>query len=109
MKKKKNTNKPLEALATNYGLCMVSKQISVDGYAVGYMYREEPEEEADSGWRFFSGDESDDYIDNGRNFQLVDVNKIANLDPSIIAHLDAAPGSVFDRIDGTDDFIDSSD
>ena len=45
MKKKKNTNKPLEALATNYGLCMVSKQISVDGYAVGYMYREEPEED----------------------------------------------------------------
>lgn len=109
MSKKKNSNKPQEALATNYGLCMVSKRISVDGYPVGYMYREEPEEEADSGWRFFSGDENDDYIDNARNFQLVDVNKVANLDPSIVEHLDAPPGSVFDKVDGADEFINSSD
>lgn len=109
MSKKKNSNKPQEALATNYGLCMVSKRVSVDGHAVGYMYREEPEEEADSGWRFFSGDEHDDYIDNARNFQLIDVNKVANLDPSIVEYLDAPPGSVFDKVDGADEFINSSD
>lgn len=107
MRKKKNSNKPLEALATGYGLCMASKHITEDGFEIGYMYREEPEEAADSGWRFFSGAETDEFIENARNFHLVDVNKIANLDPDIIPLLNAPTGAVFDKVDG--EFIDSSD
>ena len=68
------------------------------------MYREEPDNEHDSGWRFLAGDESDDYCGDSRHFELYDVNTIANYDPAIIPYLHAAAGSQFERIDGTDEF-----
>lgn len=35
------------------GFCCATDKITVDGMNVGYMYREEPEDKMDSGWRFF--------------------------------------------------------
>ena len=67
--------------------------------AVGFMYRDEPDNEIDSGWRFFSGEETQEYADQAENFEVYDVNTIANYDPSIIDHLDAPIGSAFGRGD----------
>jgi len=61
------------------------------------MYRESPTDSIDSGWRFFSGEETQDYADQPANFALYDVNTIANYDPSIISFLDAPSGSAFGR------------
>ena len=61
------------------------------------MYREAPRTDIDSGWHFFSGDESQEYADDARNFALYDVNTIANYDPGIIAFLDSPIGSAFGR------------
>ena len=38
-----------EDLVAKMGFCLASDKITVDGLPVGYMYREEPEEEDDSG------------------------------------------------------------
>jgi hypothetical protein len=35
------------------GGCMATDKLTVEGMKVGYMYREEPDSEFDSGWRFF--------------------------------------------------------
>ena len=43
----------------------------------------------DSGWRFLHGDESDEYIDNQENIEVLDVNTICNLRPDILAYLEA--------------------
>lgn len=99
----------LETDLPEYGLCLVSKHITKDNFRVGYLYREEPEDEADSGWRIFSAEESDDYLENARNFEVLDVRHVAKLDPTIVPLLDAAPGAVFDRVDGSDAFFDSTD
>jgi hypothetical protein len=73
--------------------------------AGGFMYREKtPDNETDSGWRFLSGLEDQDYMDEADNHGVYDVNTIANYDPSIIELLDAAPGSVFERTPGTKNF-----
>jgi len=62
------------------------------------MYREHREEDPlDSGWRFFSGDESQEYADVPSNFEIYDVNTIANYDPDITEFLDSPPGSAFGR------------
>ena len=61
------------------------------------MYREEPDFPDDSGWRFFSGKESQDYIEDPANTTIYEVNTIANYDPSIIPLLDSAVGSAFER------------
>lgn len=62
------------------------------------MYRERPDNDTDSGWRFFSGDENQEYADNPDNFALYNVNTIANYDIWIILYLDAPHGSAFGRV-----------
>jgi len=86
------------AIAPGRGSCIASDMILVDGQPVRYMYREAPDSEQDSGWRFFSGRESQEYSDDPSNFALYDVNTIANYDRAIVPLLDAPPGSAFERM-----------
>jgi len=86
------------SLAPNRGGCFASDRITVDGRKVGYMYREKPDDQIwDNGWRFFAGDESDDYVNDPSNLGIYDVNTIANYDPEITQYLDAPFGSAFER------------
>ena len=87
----------IKPIAVGYGSCYASDRITVDGCPVGYCYREEPDNDTDRGWRFFAGDESQEYADNPDNFAIYDINTIANYDPAITAILDASEGSAFER------------
>jgi hypothetical protein len=87
----------IRPLVQGLGSCFASDHITVEGRPVGYMYRETPDNRIDSGWRFFSGAESQDFADNPDNFAIYDVNTIANYDPGIIPFLDEAPGSAWGR------------
>jgi hypothetical protein len=87
----------MKPLATGLGSCMASDRIPVDGRKVGYMYRELPSDRIDSGWRFFAGDESDEYIDQPNNFAIYDLNTIANYDPLIVALLETPAPCAFVR------------
>ena len=40
------------------GSCIATDRITVDGLPVDFMYREDPIYKVDSGWRFFSGTET---------------------------------------------------
>ena len=71
--------------------------ITVDGFKVGYMYRDEPDNEQDSGWVFTAGQESQAYMDDADHHGIYDVNTIANYDPDIIPFLDAPAGMAFER------------
>ena len=87
----------VKPLAERRGRCLASDRILVDGKRVGYMYREDPEDDGDSGWSFLAGDESDEYVNDPANLAFYDVNTIANYDPEIIPFLDAPPGTAFAR------------
>lgn len=95
----------LKPLAERRGSCVASDRITVAGKVVGFMYREPPDNDLDSGWRFFSGEESQPYADDPANFGLYDVNTIANYDPDIITLLDAPAFSAFERRADTGVFI----
>ncbi|MGA9192076.1 MAG: DUF2185 domain-containing protein [Anaerolineales bacterium] len=97
-------NRIRQLIPGNMG-CFASDRITVDGALVGYMYRDEPDFDADSGWRFFAGDESQEYADTPANFEIYAVNTICNYDPAIIPYLDAPFGSAFGRVSGTDKFV----
>lgn len=103
-KKIKLSADQIRELTPGLGACYATDRITVDGKLVGYMYREEPDNEQDSGWRFFSGNESEEYINDPENISIYDVNTIANYDRAIIVHLDAAPGTKLERVPGTDLF-----
>ncbi len=95
----------LRPLAPGRGGCIASDMITVRGKPVGFMYREPaPDTEIDSGWRFLSGLEDQDYMDDADNHGVYDVNTIANYDPTVIPFLDAPPGSVFERKPGSKNF-----
>lgn len=78
--------------------CIASDKITVEGLKIGYMYRENPTYESDSGWRFFVGDESEEYTNNADNFEIYDLNTICNYDNSIISYLNAEVGSSFEKV-----------
>jgi len=87
------------------GFCMVSNKITVDGEKVGFMYREKPDDKNDSGWRFLSGTETQDYVDDPQTSKIMDVNTIANYDEAIIPFLKLPYGTELERLQDTDEFI----
>lgn len=93
--------KDIKTLVEGVGSCLATDRITVDGLPVGYMYREPPVEDDDSGWRFMAGDESDEYMDDGGNLGLFDVNTIANYDPEIVPLVFETIGSAFGRNEET--------
>lgn len=84
--------------------CFATDKIAVEGRPVGYMYREPPDNDVDSGWRFMAGDETDEYMDDANNFGVYAVNSVANFDPDIIPFIDATIGSAFARNPETGQF-----
>ena len=94
----------LKDLARGHGSCIATDMIVVRGKPVGFMYREAPSDDIDSGWRFMSGLESQDYMDEPDNHGIYDVNTIANYDPTIIPLLDEPEGAVFERVPGAANF-----
>lgn len=79
--------------------CLATDKITVDGCKVGYMYREEPYQNGnpDSGWRFFAGDEDEEYMNNSKYHGVYGLNTICNYDADIIPFLDSKPGSAYFR------------
>jgi hypothetical protein len=95
----------IQPLATGYGGCIASDRITVDGVRVGFMYREAPQNQLDSGWAFAAGDETPEYMDDADKHAIYDVNTIANYDRDIITLLGAPTGSAFERDDETGAFV----
>ena len=94
----------IKELITQKGYCYASDMITVEGFPVGYMHREAREEEDDSGWRFYSGLETEEYVENEYHFMMFDLNYLANLDPAIIPYLKMRTGTELERVEGTDTF-----
>jgi hypothetical protein len=96
-KRFKLSREQIMPIATGHGGCLATDMITVDGHPVRWMYREEPNNPMDSGWRFFAGFETDDYINDLTHTAIYNVNTIANYDRTIIPFLTAPVGSAFER------------
>ncbi len=94
----------IKDLVHNMGYSICSNKISKEGEKVGFMYREESLDEEDSGWRFLSGTETEEYVDDPDNSKIYGVNTIANHDPAIIPYLKLPVGSELERIYEADKF-----
>lgn len=79
--------------------CLATDRIVVEGRPVGYLYREEPGNEAgaDSGWRFFAGDEDEDYLSNPENSGVYALNTLCNYSPDVLELLRAPYGTAYFR------------
>jgi hypothetical protein len=84
--------------------CFVTRAVLYDRAPVGYLYREEPEYDDDSGWRIAAGTESDDYMDEPANIFWVSLGAVLREDDSIVELLDEPPGAAFSRNEDDDGF-----
>jgi hypothetical protein len=95
----------IKPLLAQGGSCIATDRITVEGYPVRFMYREEPISATDSGWRFLSGFESDAYMEEAGNHGLYELNTIANYDQSIMPFLEAPIGSAFEKTEASERFV----
>jgi hypothetical protein len=75
----------------------VSNMCLEKGNGVRFLYREEPDRSEDSGWRMFSGNEPDGYVDDPSNIRLMNVGFMLDRDPTLLEPLKAGTGAVFER------------
>ncbi|MBO7425546.1 MAG: DUF2185 domain-containing protein [Clostridia bacterium] len=100
IKNSKIKDRDLKLLLTDWNEadgCFATDMIIVDGMKIGYMYREEPVNDYDSGWRFLSGTESSGYMNNPKNGGAYTLNKLANYEPEIIPLLKSPCGTAYKR------------
>lgn len=83
----------------NFGYVLATKMLVNGKRKVRYMYREEPDNPQDSGWRFFCGDEDDDYVNNPDNIVICDIRTVLSVDNSILPYLSDSAYGAWERED----------
>lgn len=66
-----------------------------DGEKVGYLCREAPDNEQESGWRITSGHGSDEYMDDPKNVSVVSLGAVLSRDDACRDLLASPIGSAF--------------
>lgn len=88
---------------TNFGYVLASKMLVENKLPVLFMYREEGTDK-DSGWRFFSGLEDQDYVDNPENIAIYDIKTILSIDESVKSYLDSTSPAAYERTSSEENF-----
>jgi hypothetical protein len=85
------------------GGLMVSKMVVDEQIKPRFMYREKRTRPEDSGWRIFTGFETEEYNDNPDNTGIYQPSSILQIDPSIQDILLKGIGSIYEKTaDGTE-------
>jgi hypothetical protein len=72
---------------------------------IGYCYRDTPENNIDSGWRFLYGDEDDDFLDNPTNSESVYPEEMLSINPALDVILGAPVGTEFEWDEESESYI----
>lgn len=93
----------------HFGYVLAPKILVTNKLKVRFMYRETSDDKSDSGWRFFSGTEDQDYMDNPNNIEIYSIETILAIDQDIKPYLKSKFGSAFERVDSNKPFVPSKD
>ena len=78
-------------------MAVASTRITRDGLPVGWLRRDVPCNERDSGWQLFAGDETQDYLDHPDHIDLVPLRDVLQIDPGVEAVLRSPAPCGFER------------
>lgn len=79
------------------GYALAPKILVEKKLKVRFMYRDEPDDDSDSGWRFFSGNEDDEFVNDPDNIGLYNIDTISQIDPDVMPLLNSCVGTAFER------------
>ena len=108
-------NKKQDKQETNFenfphiGGLMVSKMVVDEQIRPRFMYREKRTGPEDSGWRIFTGFESEEYNDDPSNIGIYNPSTILKIDPSIEDILLKGIGSVYEKTEDSTEWYKVSD
>ncbi|MCR5867738.1 DUF2185 domain-containing protein [Aquincola sp. J276] len=77
--------------------CVATEVITTRQKSVGYAYRDKPVSPADSGWRFLSGSESEQYMDQPSHYVTCVLADFVREHPEVAPLLAHPVGSAFAR------------
>ena len=80
---------------------MVSARVLEPEAVVRFVYREEPDNKRDSGWRMFTGTESEEYNEDPGNIRLPLVGYLLDRDPTLREIIESEPGTAFEKVSGS--------
>ncbi len=78
-------------------MALISKMCMENGNTIRFLYREKADREQDSGWRMFTGLESDEYNNDPSNIRIVNVGYLLDKDTTLLEPLQGGFGSVYER------------
>ncbi len=81
---------------------------AIDMDHIGYCYRDYPENNIDSGWRFLYGDEDDQYLTNPTNIESVYPEDMISINPAIDLILGAQINMEFEWDEELERFVEIS-
>lgn len=76
----------------------VSKKIAEEGWKAGYICRDEPLNERDSGWSFMAGNEDEAYVNDAANLVLMTIHQFLDLDRDVWKYIHHPAGTRMVRI-----------
>jgi hypothetical protein len=99
-------NDPVPSITEKYTKrCFVTNNILYGSDKVGYIYREKPDQDDDSGWRMNTGKETDEYMNDADNVFCVSLGAVLRKDDSVVNLLDSPTGASFRRDIESNQFI----
>lgn len=82
------------------GASVASRNVLTGAGRLRWLERRASRDPADNGWRFLSDADSDEFLSDPSNLEIVDYNRVCAIEPAIIPLLDWPVGSRL-RIDRT--------
>ncbi|MGH1428104.1 MAG: immunity protein Imm33 domain-containing protein [Arenicella sp.] len=72
---------------------------------IRFIFREEPNNDADSGWVFFCGYEPPGYADDSSNFSICPLKSILEIEPELAALVNSPIGSAWEKTPESTEWI----
>lgn len=87
------TDRTDRPLLPGAGACLVSRNVLSGAGRVRWMVREASQVAADNGWRIFSEVDTEEYLHDAGNLEVVDFNRVCEIEPALLGIWDLPVGS----------------
>jgi hypothetical protein len=83
----------MDTMKSNYGACLVSKNIYDGKGKLKWCIRETSKRDVDNGWRFLSDIDTEEYLADAKNWCVLAYESLIDIEPAVLAIYDMPVGT----------------